>query len=316
MQTTDSIPSEIAAQAREVATEAAWHQWSLLGASTGVAPSETTLLDPEALVLASLALRSHERRLSDMLTWWAATGSALLSVQRMRTLATRFPDAPDGSSADGLAVFAASAFDAGDRRWRRHAADTRLDGRPGKGSETPALYHPATLVLRLRAGFGVSAKADLLAILLGHAGHPLPVKALAQVSGYSTVAVRAAVDDMVLASFAERTDAYPSAYLARSPMQWSQLLGGTDSTVLPWGYWSAIYVFLLEVDAWGRAASEHGWSAYVAGSRARDLLERHRPITGVLSRLGISTDSPSDKDPVHRIAQIVDNVACKRSRKG
>jgi hypothetical protein len=269
-----SSPADLAQLALDAATTSAWRQWSTLGAAGGTttvgADTTATIVDPEALVLASLALAPHERRLADFLLWWAHIGAPLLSVQRTRSLLSFMP----GETEQALAAFAASAVDAGDRRWKRLAGPDGLEARLGKGAERPDLTHPAALLLRLRAGLGVSAKADLLAVLLG-TDRPATVRALAEATGYSTVAVRVALGEMAgLARFAEATEDYPTSYRIADNPAWSALL--TPDQPLPrWGYWAAAFPALLAVDDWGRRAKADGWSPYVASSKARDLVERH-----------------------------------------
>ena len=267
MTSTDS-PSGLGRQAQDAALDAVWRQWGALGALVD-AHRPRTVLDPEALVLASLALAPRERRLGDVLLWWASVGSGLLSVQRIRSLADRFPQA-----GDALGAFAASAVEAGDRRWKRLAGPRGLDARLGKGADRPDLFDPSALTLRLRAAFGVSAKADLFAVLLG-TERPATVRELAESLGYSTVAVRVALGEMALARVAVPTGASPATYRAGDVAQWSALLAGDSRP--RWGYWAEAFSFLLAVGDWGRDAQ--AWSPYVASSKARDLAERYaRPI--------------------------------------
>lgn len=305
-----ALADDLADLATDAATEAAWRQWAALG-STGAGGRNpqgdervATVIDPEALLLASLTLLPHERRLADFVRWWAESGAALLSVQRTRTLQAQMPEALYETEplADALAAFAASADRAGDRRWRRHAGEAPLEGRPGKGTERPNLSDPAALLLRLRAGFGVSAKADLLAVLLGRGGRPATVKALAEATGYSTVAVRVAAEEMVLGRFVEATGDYPSAYVAWGAERWAALLcphaepdPNRPRAALPvWGPWAPVYGFLLDVAAWGRRAAEAGWSAYVAGSKARDIAERRGPALRLIG-VGLRDTRPGDE---------------------
>lgn len=265
MTNTDS-PFDFVQQARDTALDAVWRQWSALGASVG-GPRPRTILDPEALVLASLALVPYERRLGDVLLWWASVGAPLLSVQRVRSLSK---GSAEPVTTDGLGAFAASAVEAGDRRWKRLAGPEGLDARPGKGAARPDLSDPSALVLRLRAAFGVSAKADLFAVLLGNE-RPQTVRDLAEASGYSTVAVRVALGEMVLARVAESTGASPATYRVADAARWSGLLAGGPRP--RWGYWAETLGVLLAASEWGRGAE--AWSDYVASSKARDLAERH-----------------------------------------
>ena len=259
-------PVEIGRRAQRAAVDAAWRQWTALGASGGGNEAGGTTIDPEALVLASSQLVGHERRLGDFLLWWAGVGATLLSVQRTRTLLKATPEA-----ADALAPFAASAVEAGDRRWKSLAGSVGLDARPGKGTAQARLTDPTALVLRLRAAFGVSAKADVVAVLLG-LGRAATVREVAETTGYTTVAVRGALGDVALAGFAEATGETPTAYRATRGEAWSGLLGAE----LPaWGHWAERYAALLDVAMWGEQAETANWSDYVAASKARDLAERH-----------------------------------------
>src|SRR5258705_2182483 len=111
----------------------------------------------------SLALLGDERRLGDAVSWWAHAASRLVSVQRLRTMARR---GPAGAQAH-VERFAATATEAGDRRWQHLVAGAApLPLRRAKGLEHPQLAEPAALMPRLRAAFGVGAKADVLLFLL------------------------------------------------------------------------------------------------------------------------------------------------------
>ena len=95
------------------------------------------VVDPEALVLASLVLLDQERRLGD-----------LLSVQRMKNLTADYPEPVRAPLAHRVAWFATVARDVGkDLRWRSLAQG--WDGSPGRrpdfaehhGSATPDSAH-------------------------------------------------------------------------------------------------------------------------------------------------------------------------------
>lgn len=269
---------------REAALVVCWEQWRSLGAFAGAyGPRRAaSIVDPEALVLLSLLLRDEERRLDDFLGWWATAGATLLSVQRMHNLAKQFPE----RARERLGAFAQLATEAGDRRWTRHQAEAgefTLAPREGKGTERLALYEAPALILRLRAGFGVGAKADLLAFLLGLHGERASTKEAAEALGYTDVAVRTAAQEMVLAQFVEATPDRPVLYAA-DPEAWAGLLGfgggsgsqeGYDAPPR-WQHWAGVFAFLADVLAWVEAGREAGWSPYVWSSRARDLCERHR----------------------------------------
>lgn len=271
------------ALAAETAVEVAWAQWSALTAAAVPAgqPRTGSIVDPEALVLVSLAVRDREMRLNDLLAGWARMGSSLLSIQRLKSLAREYPE----SVSEQVSEFARWAADAGDRRWRSHAAgeEETSETRPRNKELGPLrLVEGPALMLRLRAGIGVGAKADLLTFLLGIGG-AADLKTIALATGYSNRAVRTAADEMALARFIHEIEGPPSAYRA-DPHAWGELLEihrpdvrtASRPAVPPWRFWSIAFAFLTAVIHWERDARQEGWSSYVASSRARDLMEVHR----------------------------------------
>ena len=155
----DKIFKEIRSAVVQAGVQVCWAQWSALGSYA--TPERTarpiSIVDPEALILLSLGLEKEERRLGDMLFWWASVGSRLTSVQRIRTLAKDLPQ--DVQQSVGRYATLASA--AGDRRWTRLAAKEtpRPHDRRLKGPEVLNLAEASTLMLRLRAAFGVGSIA-------------------------------------------------------------------------------------------------------------------------------------------------------------
>lgn len=268
--------------AGETAVAAAWAQWSALAPAAvpeGRSPTRT-IVDPEALVLLSLAVQDRERRLADLLAGWARAASALLSVQRLRTLAKEYPAVVRERVGD----FARHAADAGDRRWRSHASDPGGGAAPRRKDPGPLrLVEGPALMLRLRAGFGVGAKADVLSYLLGLGGAAAELRAIVAAAGYSDRAVRTAAEEMALARFIHPLPGPRAAYRA-DPGAWGPVLevrrsgrGAGPHPGLPrWHHWSFAFAFLADVVGWAEEAEREHWSEYVASSRARDLVEAHR----------------------------------------
>lgn len=272
-----ALVRSIGERARRTGVEVAWAQWSALtsvAAPDGVRRPKS-IIDPESLVLLSLALRGCDARLDDLVFGLARRNSALLSVQRMTSLAETFSPAVS----EGLKEFAAQA---GDRRWRAHAGSTSEDRlpQPTKAFGAVRLTHGPALLLRLRAGFGVGAKADLLAFLLGLRGAAASVSLMAAATAYSGRAMRTAAEEMAQAGFIERLDTSPVSYVA-DHTAWAAVLrlvklnAQRTPDVPQWRYWSVVFTFLADVDGWARQAEEAGWSAYLASSRARDLVADH-----------------------------------------
>jgi hypothetical protein len=271
-------------QALSCALEVSWQQWAQLGAPTALERrATTTIVDPEALLLLTLGLQEHDRRLLDILGWWAREGSRYTSLQRLTTLAANFPDAVHES----LRQFSRRAYDAGDRRFRKLAQDT-TDHAPAparkKGSPLHRLNTPPALMLRLRAGFGLGVKPDLLTVLLGHAGRPLPARSLLAATAYSEPSLRESAHDLVLAGFARSTNERPVRFFADSS-SWATVLRtrgagaghlSGSGNLATWRFWSPVFAFLAATVERCDALSSRKAEPYPAASSLRDLFEAHR----------------------------------------
>lgn len=287
--TLDSIGKRL----RETSIQAAWTQWASLGASAlqGSDEQAGSIIDLEALLLFSFYLEPAERRLRDFAYWWAEVGSDLVSVQRTKTLMKSFPSEAE----ERLGMFARWAVDAGDKRWRRFASDETpaTQGRSGKGSEKPRLGAPSALVLRLRAGFGVSAKADVLAYLLGIGEQSASTQETAEATQYSRATVGGALGDMARAGFIQETTGRPARYFALA-QPWAQLLelNGRDEAsedALVWRHWAGVFAFLACADRLVQKTGDE--SDYLVSSHARDLFETY---TATFEKNRIQVPRPED----------------------
>jgi len=259
---------------REATLAALWRQWGALGAMTAKGKSTRSLVDPEALVLMSLSLTEEERRLWDLLRWWAQAGATLLSVQRIKNLAAMYPE----STRARLGGFAHLANREGrDFRWR--PLEQPLSGksiRVGKSlGRNPELINPAALMLRLRVGLGVNVKVDVLGFLLGTGDIWVNVRTIADAVGYTPRAVHRAVDDMATARLIQTTVETPTAYRV-DPKPWTELLGVSGNFPV-WRYWPRVFAFVADLAEWaGREGAAIQAGPYLWSSQARDLMERHR----------------------------------------
>ncbi|MFN3243134.1 MAG: hypothetical protein ACE37K_16660 [Planctomycetota bacterium] len=266
--------------AADAVLTACWQQWrSLLGERVEAQPGQSAMVDPEALVLASLSVRSSERRLDDMLMV-LAEDSHLLSVQRIKSLARWFP----GRLTEDLAWFAGMARDAGDARWRSlQGAEVReARGRIRKSMPSLSLRFPAAFMLRMRSGLGVGVKADLVSCLAGlqattnrHAGG-LSVADLHEVLGYSKAATRTALDEMARVDVAIREDRRPARYRLGSvffqDLQASAPHVGM--TAPPWGYCAQVFAMLISCAELHADSGLAAMPGVVQASRLHDLHDR------------------------------------------
>lgn len=309
---------QLADEARQAVLEVAWRQWRALGAAAvrttpksaihpAVAESRQlqTLVDPEALILISLALMDDERRLADVLHDWGARNADLLSVQRMKNLEADYPESMRRSLAERRSWFAKVACEVGkDLRWRSlmedHAPTGAPDAEAPPDDESIATWHPsrakgdhaprgtstksratrarlttdATLLLRLRLGLGVGVKADVLAYLLGNAEGWETVRDIAASTGYTVAAVRRSVDDLAAARFVASLEGQPASYSA-TLNEWAPLLQ-IEGRAPHWASWHERFVFATALLQWAEEARERPLSDYAFAAFGRTLLERHR----------------------------------------
>jgi hypothetical protein len=184
-----------------------------------------------------------------------------------------------------LGVFTSPATTVGDKRWKRLETDRHTaEYTPRiKAIGELRLFEGPALTVRLRAGFGVNAKADLLSLLIGFGGAAADLKVIASATAYTERAIRTATEEMTLAGFIHEIEGRPSSYYA-DPTAWATVLqsrplddGGRNkaSGLPPWRFWSAAFAFLAQVIDWSFEQERQGWTGYVTGSRARDLFDAH-----------------------------------------
>lgn len=257
------------------AAEAAWKQWAHLFAARLHGASEAqSVVDPEALLLATLTLEKHERRLEKTMHVWLGTGSRLVSLSRLRNLAR---EQSPGVRAK-LESVAAWSVAHGDRSWRA-IAGTRTPSvvRLTTESPSPNVLGPGSLMLRMRMLFGVGIKADVLSYLLtGLGGHS--VRDVAMATAYVPRAVRSALEDLAAAGAIKVRPTSPVSYQAEWA-RWGVLLGLAENSVPLWRYWRELYLTVARLDEWAVRADEAEWTAYVAFSKLRDTLEALAPMT-------------------------------------
>lgn len=188
----------------DAATDLCWRQWGAIasGAAGGTA---RTIIDPEALLVASLVLCDREPRLGELVDWFMISLSQVLSVGRTRRLATDLTPEVENrlKHVAGLAVSRG-----GDARWKKLDPPIKPALRGSlqmRAAMKPRYRDPAALVFRLRMGLGVGIKADALAFLLG-TDHWCTTREIGEATAWNPVAVRRALDDLVLAGFIESSD--------------------------------------------------------------------------------------------------------------
>lgn len=202
-----------------------WREWTALGVAGHPSRPVRHAVDPEALFLFTCSLGRYDQRLFDEVLDWLTVNGRFLNIQRLRNLIR------GGELCGGPVVPAVADWMA---RHERSARWRPLAGPPGRSGENEPLFllpdgrplpvsgdrdpvflshglernavvlrgltgafpadAPSCLLLRLRALFGVGARADALAYLvLSGGGHP---REIARELRYSQKAVHDVLADL------------------------------------------------------------------------------------------------------------------------
>lgn len=269
----------LSTQLRAAALEVVWRQWRAVGGQVATKEIARSIIDPEALVMLSLSLLHEEHRLVDVLHDWTLLNSDLLSVQRLKNLAASYPE----TARQRLGALAKIAWrDGKDLRWRSLADEGRSGSRVFSSARTAKsrairvrLDDHTTLMFRLRLGFGVGAKADVLGFLLTTAEIEASVRDISEALGYTVAAVRRVADDMAAARLLQTSDRQPILFRA-DPKAWEKALA-LPVDLPAWCNWHQRFVFVADFLGWAESVRKKELTPYVLGAKGRELLEAHRP---------------------------------------
>ncbi len=252
--------------------EAVWIQWRSIGTLIESERFSRSLVDPEALLLMSLNLGHHEKRLWDVTDSWARNGSQLFSIQRLKNLQNTFPQI----TRDRLAEFAWKAkIEGKDQRWRSLMGESSTIQTRSQElwKAYPASWRSSAIMLRLRLGFGMGIVSDLLTILISQRGDWISPRSIAKAINYSVYSVRRSADNMADARLIESTRKKPVRYRTE-PEAWCDLLG-IDEAIPGWRFWYQVYSFVSSLIVSTESGNWDDLSSYMLSSKLRDLIELH-----------------------------------------
>lgn len=261
-----------ARELEEVITHVAWQQWRAIGGSAASKERWHSIVDPEALILASLFLADREPRIEDILLSWVEANAPLLSVQRLKNLQAAYPREVRGR----VAEFARRAKSlARHPRWSALSKDADSEKLPALPDVRRATVAPsrdtASLLLRMRLAFGVGVKADVLSMALG-SRRPITIRDVADNLAYTPVGTRTAVHDLYRANFITKISDKPLAFAAPTA-QWRALLGFTHQP--HWATWHHWFAFAIDYVTWSDALRAKPIGDYAIDVKARELIARH-----------------------------------------
>lgn len=268
----------------ESTLDVAWRQWRAIGGSAANAGPVQSIVDPEALVLYTLSAIARTPRLEWILFSWLELNGELISVQRMKNLVPLFP-AHIGSKLPDFARNARAV--AAHPRWTGlgDVADAGQGDHPIELPETrravrAPLRQSSALLLRLRLAMGVGVKADVLSVLIGQRESRSTVKEIVDLTGYTSVAVRGALESLSEAGFVDARPGRPQSYSAPQE-RWGALLG--MSQIPTWKPWAQFYAFGVALGDLVDQATERSFSDYALRTKIRELIERAPLLIGQLA---------------------------------
>jgi len=170
----------------------AWIQWIALGVDA-VGERDDAVVDPEALIALTAELGNADARLRDLSTDWCVAYGRYVNGSRLKQVVRelRTPN-------EAIGEYVATVGAAGGPTWPM-ATRARPDYAPRGKARLDSAASPARLRVRLRAAFGVNARADILAALLAAPAGGRSVADLARVTRFTKPNVASAVDALLLA---------------------------------------------------------------------------------------------------------------------
>jgi hypothetical protein len=304
--------SELRERTRQGFLEFAWRQWAQAGLSADVTVLDDWAIDPEALILFTIAVARRDPRLFDEMLDWLAANRRLLSMQRLRNLSGQFP-------VDVRLVGAVIAW-AGEpppAQWMKSQRTTSQvpasvpvfnpdilgfigepdptfaeygyirprAARSGKSRE-PDIRIPANFPFQLRYLFGPGSRSEVMRVLLTLGDGSLDAARISDESGFAkrnvSDTLTRLVDSRVVKARWSGNERHFIAYRDK----WATLLEvGLSAQQMPsFVSWVHLFPASLAIIAWldDEAASED--SEYLISSRARSLMQhvtRDLDIAGV-----------------------------------
>ena len=238
----------------------AWIQWAALGVDATVKRDEA-VVDPEALVALTAELGDADARLRDLSTDWCVAYGRYVNGSRLKQVCREL-----GTPADAIGEYVATVAASGGPSWPMATQPRPEYKRRGKARMDTATSL-ARLRIRLRAAFGVNARADVLAALLAASPHDLTAADLARTTRFSKPNVASALDALILAGLVAARPVANERRVGLPPK--IHILPGLRPPVLQ-PDWVSRFGVALAVD---RFAGRDGMSTTVRAIEARRLIE-------------------------------------------
>ncbi|MDE0597478.1 MAG: hypothetical protein OSB65_19745 [Roseibacillus sp.] len=269
---------ELQNKLREALIDLLWDQWRVLGgAGNGRSGAVPFVIDPEALLLATMRFGRTDSRLTGEALDWLARNGKLVSLQRLKNMQSSTMLA----GTECLRELAGFMTDASYRNWHSLGQWASKTSPPSGGgfvpegfqtrgmSQPPDCAAPEAFILRLRALFGVSARPEVLAWLLTH--HAGYAAEIARDVSWFSKSVQAILNELDLSRVLVNETAGKRKLYSLNPR--SETLHPSFGKGLRWFSQSWFYMGVLHVEATLDALQESpGRSIHAQAIRIREVL--------------------------------------------
>ena len=297
--------SDVRERVRQGSLDFAWRQWAQAGVAANIAGLDRWAIDPEALILFTIAVARRDPRLFDEVLDWMAVNRQLLSMQRLRNLSRRFPLNPE-------LVRAVMAWAEDPRlsavREPEPARDHQLELRPvfsqdvlsfigepdpvfakygyvrprvtrSRKSRDPDPKILANFAFLLRHLFGPGSRSEVMRVLLTFSDGPLDAARISDESGFAKRNINDTLSGLVSSRTVKARRSRNERVFIAYRNRWAELLEvGPSAEFMPvFVSWVHLLPAFAEVIEWLDRMAETEYSEYMISSSARDLMERIAP---------------------------------------
>lgn len=221
--------TRLSLEVQALALDLAWSLWAELGVEATARRHDWQAIDLEPLIIFTAQLGRSDNRLRASTIDWCIANARFASSFRLRNLA-------DHASPATRAAFG------------RYAATVRAHAKvpwPGQGDPltlfhpgrtgSPDLRRPSLIQLRLRALVGVSARAEVLKLMLADPDRPQAASTLAEGAAYGKGSVARALEMLTMAGIVQvQPAANRLLYRLSRPGELSQTLQWLPSVFPDW----------------------------------------------------------------------------------
>jgi hypothetical protein len=257
-----------------------WSLWSEAGVSSWQKRHSNWLVEVEPLIGLTAAVGNHDPRLLRESVDWCVKNHRHVSLKQLRHVVTTQQWRLEGE----IARFGATVGEHSNQRWPGVTNERPYDLRLSYKSAAPDLERPALFSLRMRAAFGISARAEIIKTMILRP-REWSVKQLSGLVAYTSRQIALDLEMLVASGLMRRSEwSTPALYSLHDP---SALVGifGHLPRIAP--RWAPLFGFVVGViGAFERLASE------TLRSPAAELRRQVRQLERSIDEAGLSPPVP------------------------